>query len=64
MTGRIREAARLGNLTALQTLASELESEHGVASRGRSVRELARAFDFESLKRVADELEVSAAMGD
>jgi PAS domain S-box-containing protein len=60
VAGQIREAVKLGNITALNSLASELESEDGAAPCARRIGELTRAIDFTGLELMADELDIQA----
>lgn len=53
---RIRDAVKLGNVTALNALVAELERNHNAASLGRRISDLTRAFNFEGLESVATDL--------
>ena len=54
---RLREAADIGDFTALGQLATELAGQGGAAaSVGREVGRLARELDFDAIKRLADVL--------
>jgi CheY-like chemotaxis protein len=54
---RLRDAADIGDFTALGQLATELGTRGGTAATlGREVGRLARELDFEGIKRLADAL--------
>jgi CheY-like chemotaxis protein len=58
LAARLREAAELGDVTALEGLAAELRTQPDVAGAyAQEIEDLAEAFDFEALLRLAEELE-------
>jgi HPt (histidine-containing phosphotransfer) domain-containing protein len=58
LAGRLREAAELGDVTALEGLAAALRTQpDGAGAYAQEIEDLAEAFEFEALLRLADELE-------
>jgi PAS domain S-box-containing protein len=61
---KLREAIKLGNITALTQLAADTENTVGTMSASKRIRDLTRAFDFAGLERLADELDTHDNLDD
>jgi len=58
-TQRLRDALRIKNLTAIKAVAQQLSADPGTVTVGERINKLARAFDFEQLANVIEDLEKS-----
>ena len=57
---RIRDAAELGDVTQLKSVAQELSSQiQSLAPLGNQIIELSEEFDFDAITQLADRLENS-----
>jgi CheY-like chemotaxis protein len=64
LAARIREATEMGDVSALTSLASDLEAAGGgPAAYADRIAELAGMFDFAALNELADEIASSASEG-
>jgi hypothetical protein len=54
---RLRAAATVGDVGAIDTIAGELATEGRMAALGRQISNLRTTFDFEALLRLADRIE-------
>jgi PAS domain S-box-containing protein len=59
---RLREAAALGDVGAVNVLESELSGRAGMGPLARRIGDLKQAFDFDGLRRLADWLESREGM--
>jgi hypothetical protein len=57
---RLRAALRLRSVTAINNLSSDLSTQPATSALGERIGELAQAFDFKGLERVAAGLEEAA----
>ncbi len=61
IAARLREAAEVGDIAALNDLASELQHDRSAASCGEAIDRLAKSFDLEGMMKLADEMTAAAS---